>query len=216
MNIITNIKSDKAIIINIVVLVSFLFTSLPVYFGVENEWRIPTLLFILAICFLQCYLIRQSYLEKSHFLFDFKNADCKNKIASFMLEKMSNAGSIAIFSRDLSWVEERSCSKLQLEKKAERGELSLFIQGNTKNKADQKIKDLFDYGAHIYFYNNQIHPRSRFTILNYKQAGAEIMIGLRERNSHIIKIINSKDHLESFSMVLDYLEYLEKTSKKQT
>lgn len=206
--------NNKDCIINIVVLISFLFTALPIYFMSDKVVALFLSFFIVLILAAQIYLIFNSCTEKSQFYFDFNNSNCKTEIASFMLDRMNQSGSIAIFSRDLSWVEKKSHAQIDLEKKAERGELTVFLQNSDKNKKDTKIIELINYGAEVYFYNEKIHPRSRFTILNYKQAGAEVMIGLRDRNFHIIKIINSKENLESFSMVIDYLEYLEVTSEK--
>ena len=86
------------------------------------------------------------------------------------------AGSrVAVFSHDLTWVDDKARSLLQA--KAERNELEVFVPRRTGNVA-ALLNELEQVGATIYAYPDLDYvPRSRFTIVNRGRDGQRVAVG---------------------------------------
>ncbi|WP_298115533.1 hypothetical protein [Flavobacterium sp.] len=96
--------------------------------------------------------------------------DKKDKIKKYMNNWIKNTGRVAIFTRDMSWLDEKSTAILI--EKAEKKELIICLP-----KEIDAIKAFKDAGAEIVVYNVNYDPKVRFTITNYGLATARIAVG---------------------------------------
>lgn len=104
----------------------------------------------------------------------FKSADQRG-INDFMRRWIGGSGRVAVFSHDLTWVDERA--RRLLETKAQRNELEVFVPKRTGNVA-ALLDELERRGAAIYIYPElEYVPRSRFTIVNRGRVGPRVAVG---------------------------------------
>lgn len=88
---------------------------------------------------------------------------------------IGGGGRVAVFSHDLTWVDERA--RRLLETKAQRNELEVFVPKRTGNVA-ALLDELERRGAAIYIYPElEYVPRSRFTIVNRGRVGPRVAVG---------------------------------------
>lgn len=132
----------------------------------------------------------------------------KQDINKFLVDKIKKTGSVAIFSRDFTWVEKNTEQYILLKDKAKRGELFIFLENETDIS-----KDLSSNGATVKVYKKYIRkgfePKSRFTILNYKGTGKTTLIGASDDEKHTIYTLKSKDNTELHTLVEEYVKLLD-------
>lgn len=126
------------------------------------------------------------------------------KINEYMKSWISKGSRVAIFSRDLSWAQqdEPEIQKILL-RKARQKELYVFVENET-----EFTDTLKSAGAEIRIYGPLQHvPRSRFTIIDFEQAGARVAIGQKRNNKHVIQEFQEGSH-PCFSVAEDLVKVL--------
>lgn len=126
------------------------------------------------------------------------------KINDYMKSWILKGSRVAIFSRDLSWAQqdEPEIQEILL-KKARRRELYVFVEHETEFTNTLKSE-----GAEIRTYGPLQHiPRSRFTIIDFEQAGARVAIGQKRNNKHVIQEFQEGFH-PCFSVAEDLVKVL--------
>ena len=155
------------------------------------------------ICILYC--LYEYFLNKRVNKFSLEK---KEKIDRFLIKKIKQTGSVAIFSRDFTWVKENSDQYNILMKKAKEKELFLFLEEETSVS-----KKLLDNGASVKIYNNLVQqgfaPKSRFTIINFKGSGKTTLIGCSDDETHTIYTLKSKEHIEIHNLIEEYVKLLD-------
>lgn len=96
-------------------------------------------------------------------------------INAFMRRWIRDGGRVAVFSHDLTWVDE--AVKDLLIAKAERAELEVFLPRRTA-RLGELLNELEAKGARIYTYAELGYvPKSRFTIVNRGRVGPRVAVG---------------------------------------
>jgi hypothetical protein len=129
----------------------------------------------------------------------------KTRIRDFMFDWIGSAGRVAIFTRDLTWVDEADQELMQLlQQKARRSELTVVLPEHTG-----LTRDLESTGAKIVTYPTLDYTiQSRFTLVNVGRAGARVAVGHSDDGAHIIRIAGSDD--PSFYLAEDLVEIVKR------
>lgn len=180
-------------------------------FDQRSLWVNILLLFVVAYAaaFFAVDAIRAFlYRPKS---FDRTTETGKQQIADYLVSQLESSGSVAIFSKDLTWVKKGSPAEGLLIRKAQAKELTLFVEHET-----DLTKTLRSQGANVRVYGGQrrkgYNPKSRFTILDYRTSGTRVMVGVPSNGKHLIKHYCADD-LEVVDLAKDFIELLSYTSK---
>ncbi len=118
-------------------------------------------------------------------------------IRNYLYRWIENGGRVAIWTRDMSWAEDGEMAEL-LRRKAERRELIICLP-----REIPKSDELKQIGAEVFAYGTSQAPDSRFTIVNYEQAGSRVAVGRRSDNRHIIQEFAAADEHPAFYMAYD-------------
>jgi hypothetical protein len=149
-------------------------------------------------------------MKKRPLSFDRASTKGKSAIAEHLVKHISSSGRVAILSRDLTWVAAGSEAESLLVKKAENRELTVFVKSETPITSM-----LRSHGADIRCYlPASFNPRSRFTILDYQNSGAHVMIGAPSGTKHVIKHYGIDD-FEVVDLANDFMSVLEARSRKK-
>jgi hypothetical protein len=106
----------------------------------------------------------------------------KKKIRDYMYRWISRGERVAIFSRDMSWVDDGQMRDL-LRRKARKHELILCLP-----RAINLSNELGELGAEIHVYPDlDFTPSSRFTIINVGRHDSQVAIGRRMGDVHTIQ-----------------------------
>ena len=124
-------------------------------------------------------------------------ANDKSGIRNYLYRWIENGGRVAIWTRDMSWADDDKVAQL-LRRKAERGELTICLP-----REIPKSDELKQIGAEVFAYGASQAPDSRFTIVNYEQAGSRVAVGRRSDNRHIIQEFAAADEHPAFYMAYD-------------
>ena len=140
--------------------------------------------------------------------FDPSTEKGKKRIVEYLCKQLSCPGQVAIFSRDLTWATSNSEAEKTLIKKAEKGELTIFVKDppaitDKLKAAKAKIRQYTAKG---------FNPKSRFTILKYQNSGTRVMIGAPQDENHYIKHYGSDD-FEVVDLANDFIALLETKSR---
>jgi hypothetical protein len=152
-----------------------------------------------AICLLIAAIIleiRDFYRKKPLFLSD------ESQIRDYMYKWISRGGRVAIFSHDMSWVRDEEMKEL-LRSKARRNELCICLP-----KKIPLAEELEREGTQICVYPElRYTPQSRFTIINKGRMDAQVAIGRRFGNRHMIQEFSVGQH-PVFSIANDLTEII--------
>lgn len=118
-------------------------------------------------------------------------------IRNYLYRWIEHGGRVAIWTRDMSWADDDKVAQL-LRRKAERGELIICLP-----REIPKSDELKQSGAEVFAYGASQAPDSRFTIVNYEQAGSRVAVGRRSDNRHIIQEFAAADEHPAFYMAYD-------------
>ncbi|MCQ1949966.1 hypothetical protein NNX28_08510 [Arthrobacter sp. zg-Y859] len=115
----------------------------------------------------------------------------KHKIAEYMHNLIAGSGSIAIFTRDMSWA--TPAIKGELREKAASKHLTIIMQRPT-----DLSRDLEAAGADVFYYGALLHDEamvSRFTLIDAGSHSAELAIGQTKEGVHTIhRYSKASDH----------------------
>ena len=132
----------------------------------------------------------------------------QRKINAFMFKWISRAGRVAIFSRDLSWVQAHPRIQQLLSEKARRDELCICLP-----RRIPLTDDLEREGAQICTYPELDYtPESRFTIVNRGRTGARVAVGRAVGDKHRIDKFSHGEH-PAFSVTNDLIEILTRLNR---
>jgi len=122
------------------------------------------------------------------------------QIRDYMFRWISRGGRVAIFSRDMSWVEDDEMKDL-LRAKARRDELHICLPTRILLS-----DDLQKEGAHIHVYPQLNYtPLSRFTIINKGRSDAQLAVGRAIEGKHLIEEFSLGEH-PAFFIADDLIE----------
>lgn len=197
-------------------LVGFLTTFVTFAFLIDFEKYSPTINTILIVAAILAVILLvidayQAFALRTR-SFDRNTEKGKAKIANYLVKQLASSGSIAIFSKDLTWVKKNTESERLLIKKAQDGELTLFVE---KELAITKILKL--NGANVQLYGSQnkkgFSPKSRFTILDQRAGKTRVMVGIPSSDGkHLIKHYGNED-FEVVDLANDFVSLLKCVSK---
>ncbi len=129
--------------------------------------------------------------------------DDKEGIRNYLFNWIKSGRRVAIWTRDMSWVDDEEMSQM-LRSKAQAHELILCLP-----REIDKSDELKQHGAEVFAYGTLDAPESRFTIVNYGQAGSRVAIGRRRDNLHIIQEFSGADEHPAFHMARDLVRLLQ-------
>jgi hypothetical protein len=148
-----------------------------------------------------------------------------SKINRFMHDWISTEGRVAVFSRDMSWVEgevheswrervsrrarrdQRKTTRELLAEKAGRGELIVCMP--TRNTLAAELER---EGASVLTYADlDLVPQSRFTIVRHGRADAHVAIGRALGGKHVIETFGNGQH-PAFGMAEDLVRFVERVN----
>lgn len=118
-------------------------------------------------------------------------------INRYLYRWIDSGGRVAIWTRDMSWAEGAKMAEL-LRRKAERRELIICLPRDIP-----KSDELKQIGAEVFAYGPSHATDSRFTIVNYGQAGSRVAVGRRSDNRHVIQEYSAADEHPAFYMAQD-------------
>lgn len=129
----------------------------------------------------------------------------KTHIRDFMFDWIGSAGQVAVFTRDLTWVDEADQELMQLlQKKARNSELTVVLPEHTA-----LTRYLASIGAKIVTYPTLDYiTKSRFTLVDVGRAGARVAVGRSDDGAHIIRIAGSDD--PTFYLAEDLVEIIKR------
>ena len=108
-------------------------------------------------------------------------------IRKYLFNWVKYGGRVAIWSRDMSWANDDEMMEM-LRGKAKAHALILCLP-----RAIEKSNDLKQHGAEVFTYGTLDAPESRFTIVNFGQAGSRVAMGRRRGGLHIIQEFSGAD-----------------------
>ena len=111
-----------------------------------------------------------------------KSMTKESQIRDFMYKWITRGGRVAILSNDMSWVNDDEMKDL-LRSKAHRDELCLCLPKEISLSYELKSE-----GAQVYTYPELGYvPQSRFTIINKGRMDAQVAVGRRCGEKHVIE-----------------------------
>lgn len=121
-------------------------------------------------------------------------------IRRYMHNWIRHGGRVAIWSRDLTWADDKETRRL-LKEKAEQKELILCLP-----KHNELTEELAKAGAEVCAYgaNYRESPASRFTITFFGKSGARVAIGRPDGDTHVVEEF-SADAGPVFSLAEDLI-----------
>ena len=123
--------------------------------------------------------------------------DDKRGIRDYMFRWIESGGRVAIWTRDMSWVDDDEMKQL-LRNKAKSGELIICLPNTTED-----TNSLKQHGAEVVTYGTWDSPLSRFTIANYNRDNARVAVGIGVGQLHIIDEFSPRDKNPTFSLAYD-------------
>lgn len=129
-------------------------------------------------------------------------------IKSYMLHWIENGGRVAIWSRDLSWVDDEAKELLKV--KARRGDLILCLPQEIHLSTELK-----NFGGQVYYYGSTYNEgtSSRFTIAFYGRDGSKVAVGRTKANQHVVEEFGSGEH-PAFYLAHDLVKFAKAVSEK--
>lgn len=131
------------------------------------------------------YVASQKLAERNIEKFKYKTSDGELRIREAITKFISHGQDAAIFSRDLTWVNDEVLNMLT--RKASSGELALFMPGPVPLS-----EKLVESGAVAYYYGNLLRDPSsfdgipRFTLVRPNTDNSELAFGNRRGDVHTI------------------------------
>lgn len=133
-----------------------------------------------------------------------------NGIRHYMHDWIQHAGSVAIWTRDLSWANNQETRKLLIQK-AKSKELVLCLPEHTALS-----QELENAGAEVYDYGdgNLDRPVSRFTIAGFGRDGARVAVGRAAGDVHVIEEFSMASH-PAYSLAQDLVSLARQLHRNQ-
>jgi hypothetical protein len=123
-----------------------------------------------------------------------------------MYNWIEKGGRVQIFSRDLSWAQDRKM-KAMLREKARKRELCLCLP-----QSIPLVDELEPAGAEVTLYPELDYiPQSRFTMVNWGRMDQRVAIGRLVDDAHVIEELSNKD--VAYFVAKDLIEILLRFNK---
>jgi hypothetical protein len=182
-----------------------LFVPSPIHLG---NWEIFLLALYIVLTLAGVYLEYRAEVKSNYNKKHFKKND-KVGIKDYMKTWIQEAGQAAIWTRDMSWVDDDATKEILL-KKAKDGNLIVCMPRIT-----ELGKSLFEAGADVRVYGHMIlnSPASRFTISHKGNAASRVAIGRSVGDTHIIEELDASD--PAFCMASDLIAMAPKYQDKK-
>lgn len=136
-----------------------------------------------------------------------KSLKARSQIRDYMYRWITRGGRVAIFSRDLSWVQDEEMREL-LRRKAKRNELCVCLPNEIP-----LVRELATEGAEVHTYPElEYVPESRFTIINHGRSDAQVAVGGTFKERHVIREFSVGEH-PFFSVANDLVEVVARFSQ---
>ena len=131
--------------------------------------------------------------------------DDQNGINRYMYNWIRHGNRCAIFTRNMSWANDKKIMDLLLTKAKDK-DLNIYIPEDTDIS-----KELRSASAEVYTYEDlKITPMSRFTVVNWGKAGMRVAIGKQiGKNDHVIEEYSDEDS-PLVAVTVDLLNIIEK------
>jgi hypothetical protein len=151
----------------------------------ELPWWVVVLAVIATLSFL-FLLVLEINSERCRSVYRVRNT---KGIQKYMLRWIQHGGRVAIWTRDMSWVNTSEAKDL-LRKKASTGELIICLPKETPLTTELKQS-----GAEVFTYSAlDSEPASRFTIAHYGREGSRVAVGHGKGDYHIIDEFSADEH----------------------
>ncbi len=190
-----NVHKDKiSILVSIIgAFASVASVTIPLLILPQNApwWAIA-----LIVVFVLLMLIAIILVLKSETMVHVYQIEDQQGIRNYMFRWIRNGGRVAIWTRDMSWVNDEEMRQM-LRDKAERRELIICLPEEI-----DKSTELEQRGAEVIAYDTWEAPATRFTIVNYEQEGSRVAVGRRHGNLHFIQEFSAGEHT-AFHMAQD-------------
>ena len=132
----------------------------------------------------------------------------KEGIRNYLFNWIKSGRRVVIWTRDMSWMDDEEMTQM-LQSKAQAHELILCLP-----REIEKSDDLKKHGAEVFAYGTLDAPESRFTIVNYGQAGSRVAIGRRRDSLHIIQEFSGTDEHPAFHMARDLVRLVQEQEQE--
>lgn len=176
-----------------------------------NIYLFSVLMFCIGICAIMLAFDALSSFTHIPFRCNKYNKKCNKKIAEHMLKHIKSSGPVAIFSKDLTWVEINNEAFKVLSEKAKKNEVTIFV-----SKQTTAVTKLKSENAKIFIYNKNLRsnfkPKSRFTIIDFEGSGERIMLGVVQDGEHIINHYNSQNS-DVVHLASDFIQMIKLSSR---
>jgi hypothetical protein len=130
-----------------------------------------------------------------------------DKIKAYLYNWIARGQRVVIFSRDMSWADDKHMLGL-LHEKSKRHELELCLPRDIPLSAE-----LAQSGADVYTYSDLDYiPTSRFTIINPGRHDAQVAIGRTVGHKHLVREISGGDD-GLFAVANDLTEVVKRSSR---
>ncbi len=174
-----------------------------------DSWHI-ILLSVGLVFFL--YICYERIISDKTLRYKKKKSNWQAKVKEYMYSWIKNGNRVAIYSHDLSWVDENM--KQLLCQKANKNELLICLP-----EYNELTTELESKGAEILTYGDKDYmPDSRFTIVNYGTGTPSVAIAHFNKEEHVIEECSAGDHPAVFvasdlvSMIKKYSDKMKATS----
>lgn len=137
---------------------------------------------------------------------------CKTteSIRTYMQKWIGHPGRVLIFTRDMTWASNEDVKSALIEK-ARHDELTVILE-----RRIPIAEELEKFGARVATYESLRHtPASRFTIINKDRQDAQVAVGGKIGNKHVIHEFQQGHH-PYFSVANDLAEILLKFNQLST
>ena len=139
----------------------------------------------------------------------FFTLDDKRGIRDYMFRWIKNGGRVAIWTRNMSWVDDDEMKQL-LGDKAKSGDLIICLPVATED-----TKSLEQHGAEVITYGTWDSPLSRFTIANYNRDNSRVAVGVGVGQLHITDEFSPRDKNPTFSLAYDLVRLTRENTSKE-
>jgi hypothetical protein len=149
------------------------------------SWAVGLLVFT-GLCVVVLIVLEFIYHRGRHV---FAKSDTEG-IKKYMHDWIEHGGRVAIWTRDMSWAQNRETRSL-LTEKARRGELIISLP-----ELNSLARELRNAGAEVCAYGARRleSPASRFTIAFFGRDGSAVAVGRAEGDAHVIDEFSSSSH----------------------
>jgi hypothetical protein len=170
-----------------------------VFLPPPKEWMWwMTALIVLTVVFLGFFIASEVRRHRGRYVYARSDSE---GIRKYLHNWIEHGGRVAIWTRDMSWAQNRETHDLLI-RKAKDSELILCLP-----KLSELARELKEAGAEVCAYGAERleSPESRFTITNFGIGGSRVAVGRPEQGIHVIDEF-SADGQPAFHLAKDLID----------